>query len=221
MDSTSLRSSKPISSGTENCGASSSTGERSKCYKQTLIELTAIHFAALNQGDDAAEILKQLLDSGGAFDAVVKGNDGFIEPIHLATMNIGESALELLDLLLKKKQALQQDINSITEHTGISLVHLAIFNNGDCGSKILKKLIENGANPNICDKKKRTPLHRAVDNEEHQDIEIITILLENGSDPNAVDESGQTPVHYATENEGEFAHEKVKLLLASGGGFDY
>ncbi len=174
---------------------------------------TPIQLAASNQGDYAAEILKLLLDWGGKCDALT----GQFEPIHFATMNGGESAPELLDLLLEKRS-----INIIHESSGMSLVHFTMFNNGDGGPKIAKKLFENDAKPNARDKRKQTPLHLAARDTvgENNQIAIMTAFLENGGDPNAVEELGRTPVHYAAANEGEYAQEKLKLLLNYGGKLD-
>jgi ankyrin repeat protein len=169
---------------------------------------TPVHLAALNQGDYAAEILKQLLDSGGACHAIENSN--MFEPIHCATVNSGDSALELLQLLLGKR-----GIDVIHGRCGWTLLHLAMVNEGDCGPKILKKLLESGMNPNVVDKYNRTPLHvTSVSlNIENQNISLMRDLLENGGDPNAVDENGWTPVHFAAGDWGEYGYEKLKLLF--------
>jgi hypothetical protein len=68
---------------------------------------------------------------------------GQFEPVHLAIMNCGSSALELFNLLVRKR-----GFNVIHETSGFSLIHFVAMNFGDCGSNILKKLLENGANVN-------------------------------------------------------------------------
>jgi ankyrin repeat protein len=110
--------------------------------------------AALNQGDYAAEILKQLIESEGTFNAVDKITP--FEPIHYAALNGGDSALELLELLIEKR-----GIYVIDGKNGWTLLHFAMFNEGDCGPKILKKLLGSGMNPNVVDKHNKTPLHLA------------------------------------------------------------
>ncbi len=169
---------------------------------------TPVHLAALNQGDYAAEILKQLLESEGTFNAVDKITP--FEPIHYAALNGGNSALELLELLIEKR-----GIDVIDGKNGWTLLHFAMFNEGDCGPKILKKLLGSGMNPNVVDKHNKTPLHLASGslNLEIQNIALMRDLIENGGDPNAVDEDGRTPVHYAATDEGEHGCEKLKLLL--------
>ncbi len=177
-------------------------------------QFTLVHFAASNQGDYAADILKQLLEKGGVFNVCT--NIDLWEPIHLATMNNGGSALKLFDLLLKKR-----GMNVIHKESGRSLIHFATMNCGDCGPEILKKLLENGAEVNAIDNNKQTALHIVAKDslyETNQDILLMKILLENGGDPNAADQHGQTPVHFAASSlSGEHAHEKLKLLLDHGG----
>ncbi|EFX85257.1 hypothetical protein DAPPUDRAFT_98757 [Daphnia pulex] len=172
--------------------------------------ITPIHMATLNQGDYAAEILMQLLESGGTCNAVEKSSRPMFEPIHFATINSGDSALELLELLLEKR-----GIDVIWDRDGKTLLHFAMFNEGDCGPKILKKLLESGMNPNVVDKHNRTPLHLASQslNLENQNIALMRDLLENGGDPNAVNEDGLTPVHCAAGDWGEYGYEKLKLLF--------
>jgi ankyrin repeat protein len=177
-------------------------------------EFTLVHFAASNQGDYAADILKQLLEKGGVCEVCT--NIDQCEPIHLATMNYGGSALKLFDLLLNER-----GMNVIHEGSGRSLIHFATMNCGDCGPQILKKLLENGAEVNAIDNNKQTALHLVAKDslyETNQDILLMKILLENSGDPNAADQHGRTPVHFAASSlSGEHAHEKLKLLLDHGG----
>jgi ankyrin repeat protein len=174
--------------------------------------ITPVYFAASNQGNHATEILKLLLEKGGACDVLL---DQF-EPVHLAIMNCGSSALELFNLLVGKR-----GFNVIHETSGSSLIHFVALNAGDCGPNILKKLLENGAKVNHLSNEKLTPLHMAAKDdifESNQQISIMKILLENDGNPNAVDEYGRTPVHFAAGSlSGEHAHEKLKLLLDHGG----
>ena len=171
---------------------------------------TPVHLAASNQGDYADQILKLLLDNGGKCDTRV----GLFEPIHFATMNNGKAAPKLLDLIIRKR-----GINVIHKDSGMSIVHFTMFNNGDCGTMVAKKLLENRAEPNSCDNRKQTPLHLAARDTigENNQIAIMEAFLKNGGDPNAVDKLGRTPVHYAAANEGEYAYKKLELLLAYGG----
>lgn len=73
----------------------------------------------------------------------------------------------------------------------------------------LSKLICSGANINIQDKDKRTPLIQAViDNK----IEMARLLIQNGADINIQDLLGYTALHYAAQN---FSVEICKLLIES------
>jgi hypothetical protein len=66
-------------------------------------------------------------------------------------------------------------------------------------TQIVKALLEAGADPNIVDKDKRSPLIYAII--ESLNPEIVALLLEHGADPNIPDKSksGNTAIDYAAD----------------------
>ncbi|MDF3047827.1 MAG: serine/threonine-protein phosphatase 6 regulatory ankyrin repeat subunit B-like [Candidatus Midichloriaceae bacterium] len=74
---------------------------------------------------------------------------------------------------------------------------------------IAELLLNEGANPNVQNKKGETPLHIVVGEEE----ENIKFLLEKNADPNLKDKKGNVPLHYAVDAK---SNEHVELLLKYG-----
>ncbi len=63
----------------------------------------------------------------------------------------------------------------------------------------MKTLLSEGADPKICDKNRRTPLHEAVNNNAasvNVTSEMEAALISAGADCAAVDEFGRMPLHY-------------------------
>jgi uncharacterized protein len=75
--------------------------------------------------------------------------------------------------------------------------------------KIVKMLLERGADPNVREQKGYTPLHAAAQN---GDEEMIRILLFGGADLTIKGRDGRTPMDVAIEE----GHEKATLLLGEG-----
>jgi len=79
-----------------------------------------------------------------------------------------------------------------------------------CDAERIKKLLEEGADPNIRDGDGNTPLYFAASK---GCAEVARLLLEHGADPNAQDKNGETPLHVAAFN----GHvDVVRLLLEHG-----
>jgi ankyrin repeat protein len=75
--------------------------------------------------------------------------------------------------------------------------------------KIVKMLLEHGADPNVREQGGYTPLHAAAQN---GDEEMIRILLYGGADLTVKSRDGKTPMDIAIEA----GHEKATLLLGEG-----
>ena len=75
--------------------------------------------------------------------------------------------------------------------------------------KIVKLLLEHGADPNIREQGGYTPLHAAAQN---GDDEIIRVLLFGGADLTIASNNGKTALDLAIEA----GHEKASLLLGEG-----
>ncbi len=79
-----------------------------------------------------------------------------------------------------------------------------------CDAERIKKLLEEGTDPNIRDGDGNTPLHFAVSK---GCAEVARLLLRHGADPNAQDKNGETPLHVAAF----WGHvDVVRLLLEHG-----
>lgn len=58
---------------------------------------------------------------------------------------------------------------------------------------IVRLLLEEGANPNIMDKRNASPLHIAADTGQ---VEVMRMLINGGSQVNCRDRGGSTPLHW-------------------------
>ena len=88
-------------------------------------------------------------------------------------------------------------------------------------TKLVRMLIERGANVSLPDEYQQVPLMRAV-SENSPKVEIVQLLIENGADVNAVDKNGKTPLMYAVVSpNSSFGYgspkvEIVQLLIDKG-----
>lgn len=102
----------------------------------------------------------------------------------------------------------------ITKPDPFSFLRYAV-KSGNIGA--LRTLLQKDVNINEQDKKKKTILHYAIDDEKNNNIELIrTLLSVPGIDVNVQDDKGRTPLHNATDNENDNNLEIVQLLLDKG-----
>lgn len=99
----------------------------------------------------------------------------------------------------------QVQVDAVDERGRTSL-HLAV-ERWDNGCKIVRILLEHGADTEIRDKTGRTPLHLAAKN---GSVRNVKVLLEFGAEVDSKDYSGKTALHLASEERHEHV---VKELL--------
>ena len=79
----------------------------------------------------------------------------------------------------------------------------------------MRKLLENGAEPNALDKIKNSPLHCVfLAKDEKYIVEAIKELVSHGADINTQNKKGKTPLHRATKLD-NYSITKVLLELGS------
>ena len=81
------------------------------------------------------------------------------------------------------------EVNHIDKLEWSALHHT--FNEGSASLTVVKILIKAGADPNIRDSRKRTPLHRAA---QYGSAEAVKFLLKNGANPSLQDYNNWTPL---------------------------
>jgi ankyrin repeat protein len=81
-------------------------------------------------------------------------------------------------------------------------------------AKMVRLLVDNGADVNAKDSFDMTPLLAAV--MRGADLKTIRILLEAGADPSIVDCDGLTALHAMARRSGEYAEEGMRMLVQHG-----
>ncbi len=74
---------------------------------------------------------------------------------------------------------------------GSHALHLAIVHADEA---LVVRLLQLGADPNVCDPQGRTPLHLALDADPAVRLSLVQHLLRSGGDPQAVDARGESPL---------------------------
>jgi len=158
---------------------------------------TAVHEAA---AANHTEIMKLLLDAGGDPNRANKYLSWEMgrTPLHEAVCHANP---EIVAALLDKGA----DIAAATNAKRCQAIHYAILpggvsmghpnpwpENDSDRVKIVKALIQAGADPEAPAFERRTPLHFAVSS---GNPEMVALLLDNGADANAVTRDGVRPLH--------------------------
>ena len=103
------------------------------------------------------------------------------------------------------------DVN-ITDEENRSFVMYSVMSGGG----ILRTLLEGGADPDVPDKKGRTPLMIAAIDDE-ADPQVMDTLLEFGADVNKPDRKGITPLMWAVINADKTPDPVMPALIRTGG----
>jgi ankyrin repeat protein len=139
------------------------------------------------------------------------GADVNVHPMHIVTsghpLNEKED-VEMIELLLRYGTEL--DVSNGEGQTAL----LKGASNG--GLKIVRLLLQNGADPNAKDCYRCTPLHMAL-SDSKQSVETVRTLLRHGADLNARDIGGETALHKGVKSNNV---EICKLLLEYGAAVD-
>jgi ankyrin repeat protein len=100
------------------------------------------------------------------------------------------------------------DVNS--NPNGFSFLVAAARLQNDNGLEIVRFLLDNGANIETTDYRRRTALYVAA---RYGNPEIARLLIERGANVNATNKNGKTPLHIALDS---LNFEVAELLLANG-----
>jgi cytohesin len=144
-------------------------------------------------------------------DCVERYKDKFTL-LHLAVQNGSPEAVELI---LKKNLV---DVNCRSDGNQTPL-HLAILQNRN-RLVLMKMLLESGADPNLRDKARETPVHYLIDRKiaEEELREAVSLLLSHGAEIDARNKCKETPLFNACWNGKTDLF--AALLLAGGASLD-
>ncbi|KAL3866380.1 hypothetical protein ACJMK2_043683 [Sinanodonta woodiana] len=150
-------------------------------FKDTESEL----FEAIFNGDLVR--VRQLIDSGINKNTVLHNPARWEGATILGTAAI-EGHLDIVKYLIQQKVS----VNFTDPCLGRTALHWACMVNR---VDIVRHMLDNGSDVNICDKDNTTPLIKAVI---HKCKDIVKLLIERGADVNQVDRLRSSALHYAT-----------------------
>ena len=159
-------------------------------------ENTPMHSASM---EGSVDVMRWLLDHGA--DANTR-DDSNITPLHWAAY---DTRIECVQVLLghNANTNLQTD-------SGKTPLYWTIENRREHSLETARRLLEHGADPDICTNTHSTPLHEASF---RGLLEVARLLLSYGAKVDAKDDKGRTPFQVAAS---EGHHEFMKLLLEHG-----
>nr|CAH0112680.1 unnamed protein product [Daphnia galeata] len=154
---------------------------------------------------DNLNSVSYLLEKGA--DPTIGDKDGFT-PFHMAAGLNKET--KILELLLSDEKV---DLDK-SDESGRTILHMAVVESNVTTARFL---LSKGANPNVADKNKITPLHKAA--KFAKDHDIVELLLDHKDvEINCLDKYEQNALHYAKANKHGLGERIINLLIEKGVG---
>jgi ankyrin repeat protein len=158
-----------------------------------------VHIAAVFGFKDVIEVL---LRNGAIFNAV---DNHYRSPLEITNkkdvINLLAPTKELLECVKRNSSSEVENcikagavVNAKSTDCGTAL-HYAAWKGYD---RIVKILLQNGANPNVTGNKGFTPIHYAA---KFSHLKIVKTLLSHGAVYNAVSDSGKTPSKFSVDRD--------------------
>ena len=134
-------------------------------------DLNVIHYACQGNRPNSLMYFYFELKKIGDFSLIKKQDSGGSTPLHWAAYSSAEDVLlYLINLEIFKDENEKQEFIDKTDYQGYTPLHLGVSSKN---VRIVMKLLQNGANPDIGDKKGRTPLDLATSKNYREIAEII------------------------------------------------
>jgi hypothetical protein len=158
---------------------------------------------AIESGD--LQTLKSLVENHGTinFDTLVRYRQNLVFPLELALRKLSTSTQpvyrEILTFMLQRGADLGLVLTKDSNVVGQTLLHLAA---SWLNTEAVSVLLEYGADPNMLDKHRRSPLHAACISRQDWSFlsqkcdDICEALVDAGADPEREDAYGYTPQDY-------------------------
>ncbi|KAN0137681.1 Ankyrin repeat-containing domain protein [Lactarius tabidus] len=163
---------------------------------------TPLQRASQVQRERKSDIMRLLLDYGANVNVYDKCRNTLL---HFAA---SEGHIEVARMLLERGA----DVNFKNDE-GLAPLQRASQVPQEGKSVVMRLLLDYGANADLYDKRRNTPLHFAA-SEGH--LEVARMLLERGADVNSKNDEGLTPLQRASQIQQEGKSDIMRLLLDYG-----